>query len=74
VSYIVWVILYTKFFLGKSQKKKSLVKQKYGWWNYVDIDLKGMGYESVFTGFIWMILISCSLCDVGNEVLFTGPV
>jgi len=27
-----------------------------------------MGYERVLTGSIWMILISCSLCDVVMKV------
>jgi len=35
---------------------------------YIYIDLKGMGYERLLTGSIWMIWIRCSLCDVIMKV------
>ena len=71
VIYVMCDIFYTKYYLGKPQKKKSFARHKYVWWNYIDIGLKGMRYERLLTGSNWMILISCCLCDAAVQVCLT---
>ena len=71
VIYDTCDIFYTKYYLGKPQKKKSFARHYYVLWNYIDIGLKDMRYERVLTGSIWMILLSCCLCDAAVQVCLT---
>jgi len=70
VSYMLWVIFVYKIVLRKTPKEEISWEAEVRLRNYIDIGLKGMRYkyETVLTGSIWMILISCSLCDVVMKV------
>jgi len=47
VSYMLRVILLHKILLWKTPKEGIICEAQLVWWNYIDIGLKVMRYESV---------------------------
>ena len=66
VTYIICDTFYTKYYLGKPRKNHLRVTRMFG--GIIYIGLKELRYERELTGTIYIILISCSLCDVAMQV------